>query len=282
MMDDFNGKLAVVTGGASGIGFGMAEAFGAEGARIALLDIEDAALETAVEALRTKGVSATGQRVDVTDRAAMVAAAAAIADAEGPVHILCNNAGVGVADPLQIARAEDWDWVLAVNLNGVVNGLLAFLPGMVAHGEAGHLVNTASVAGLHPMREIGIYNTSKYAVVGMTETLFDDLKGTAIGASALCPGYVNTNINQSRRNRHAAFGASRPPQMSREAMRQIDHALKTRGLAPVDVGRMVVDGIRRNLLYIVTDPAFWTPIRRRFERIAADTAALHGGMPGLE
>lgn len=279
-MKDFEGRTAVVTGGASGIGLGLAHAFGERGARVALLDIEAAALETAAGKLGDAGVSARPYAVDVTDRAAMAGVAAAVEEDFGPVHILCNNAGVATADPLQVARGEDWDWVLAVNLTGVVNGLLAFLPAMTQHGEAGHVVNTASVAGLHAMRQIGVYNTSKYAVIGMTETLKDDLAETAIGVSAFCPGFVNTNINQSGRNRQDRFGPSRRPQLSGQVMREIDRALKTRGLQPIEVGRMVVDAIERDIFYIVTDPAFWLPIRRRFERMAADIQALHGGLPG--
>jgi len=277
---DFQDRTAAVTGAASGIGLGLARAFGERGARVALLDIESDPLAAAAEALAEAGVSARPYVVDVTDRAAMAAVASEIAEDFGPVHILCNNAGVGSADPLQVARGEDWDWVLAVNLNGVVNGLLAFLPGMVAHDETAHIVNTASVAGLHAMREIGIYNTSKFAVVGLTESLRDDLADTPIGVSVLCPGFVNTNINQSRRNRQSRYGASEPPRMSKTAMLEIDRALKTRGMAPDALGRMVVDAVEQDLFYIVTDPTFWLPIRRRFERMAADVRALHGGLPG--
>ena len=279
-MKDFQGKTAVVTGAASGIGLGLARAFGRHGARVALLDIEAAALEKAAAELKAEGIDARPYPADVTDRTGLAAVAIAVTGDLGHVHVLCNNAGVGTADPLQVARAEDWDWVLAVNLNGVVNGLLAFLPAMVDHGEESHIVNTASVAGLHAMREIGVYNTSKFAVIGLTETLRDDLAGTPIGVSALCPGYVNTNINQSRRNRQDRFGPSRPPQMSKDAMREIDRMLKTRGMEPDELGEMVVDAIGRGLFYIITDPAFWLPIRRRFERMSADLIALHGGLPG--
>ena len=139
----FDGKTAAITGAASGIGLGMARAFGARGARIAAMDIEAGALDAAIEALRNEGIEAEGFAVDVTDRNRMHAVADEIEQRFGPTHFLCNNAGVGVADPLQVARAEDWDWVTSVNLDGVVNGLLAFLPRMTAHGEAGHVVNTA-------------------------------------------------------------------------------------------------------------------------------------------
>lgn len=280
-MKEFEGKTAVITGGASGIGLGMAQAFAAKGMRLALLDIEAPALDAASKSFDA-GVEVKTFVVDVADRAAMADAAAKVAEAFGDVHVLCNNAGVGTADPLQVARPADWDWVLAVNLSGVVNGLLAFLPKMVEHGEPGHIVNTASVAGLHAMSEIGIYNTSKYAVVGMTETLRDDLKETPLGVSALCPGFVNTNINQSRRNRQEQYGESRRPRMSSESMRQIDRALKTRGMAPRDLGDMVVDAVEREILYIVTDPTFWMPIRRRFEEMSGNIVALHGGLPGSE
>lgn len=279
---EYSDKTAVVTGGASGIGLGMARAFGRRGARLVLLDIEQAALDKAVADLAQAGITVEGLQADVTDRDGMTIAAREIADRHGAVHILCNNAGVGVADPLQLARAEDWDWVTAVNLQGVVNGLLAFLPAMVEHGEVGHIVNTASVAGLHAMKQIGIYNATKYAVVGMTETLRDDLAETEIGVSALCPGLVNTNINHSRRNRQEQYGVGQMPRVSKEAMRKLERDLKTRGMQPDDVGEMVVDAIDRGIFYIVTDPAFWLPVRKRFENMAADISALHGGLPGSE
>ena len=268
MIRNFQGKNAFITGGASGIGLAMAHAFAAKGMNVAIADIEAGAIDPAVAAVKAAGGQAIGVQVDVTDRAAMRDAAASVIAELGPIHLLCNNAGVGHGGYLQDARDADWDWVLAVNVNGVVNGLQAFLPGMVAHGEEGHVVNTGSVAGLHPQRAIGIYNASKYAVVGLTETLRDDLDGTAIGATVLCPGYTATNIVASKRNRQQAFGAWEKPESGIEHLRR-DAAAVLVGKDPADVAAVVVDAVEQDRLYAITGPEFWPVIRRRFEEIAA-------------
>lgn len=272
MIKDFTGKNAFITGAASGIGLAMAKAFAAKGMTVAVADIEQGAIEPAVESIRAAGGKAIGVQVDVTDRAAMRDAAARLAGELGNIHLLCNNAGVGQGGHLQDARDDDWDWVLAVNLGGVVNGLQAFLPGMVAHGEEGHVVNTGSVAGLHPQRAIGIYNASKYAVVGLTETLRDDLAGTAIGATVLCPGYTATNILGSRRNRQEQFGAWEKPSTGVEHLRR-DAAAVKQGKNPAEVAAAVVHAVEHDELYAITGPEFWPAIRRRFEEIAR---AMHG------
>ncbi len=267
MIKDFQGKNAFITGGASGIGLAMAQAFAARGMTVAVADIQQDAIEPAVEAIKAAGGKALGVQIDVSDRAAMREVAARVTGEIGNIHLLCNNAGVGHGGYLQDARDEDWDWVLSVNLNGVVNGLQAFLPGMVAHGEEGHVVNTGSVAGLHPQRAIGIYNASKYAVVGLTETLRDDLQGTLIGATVLCPGYTATNILGSRRNRQEAFGAWEKPTSGVEHLRR-DAAAVMQGKSPDEVAAAVVQAVQNDDLFAITGPEFWPAIRRRFEEIA--------------
>lgn len=275
MIKEFQGKNAFITGGASGIGLAMAQAFAARGMTVAIADIEQGAIEPAVQAIKAAGGKAVGVQIDVTDRAAMRETAARVTGELGNIHLLCNNAGVGQGGYLQNASDQDWDWVLSVNLNGVVNGLQAFLPAMVAHGEEGHVVNTGSVAGLHPQRAIGIYNASKYAVVGLTETLYDDLQETAIGATVLCPGYTATNILASRRNRQEQFGAWEKPETGGEHLRRDAAAVRT-GKDPAEVAAAVVRAVEQNELYAITGPEFWPAIRRRFEEIAR---AMQGANP---
>ena len=267
MIKDFNGKIAFITGGASGIGLGLAAAFATKGMTVVIADIQQDAIDPAIALVQAAGGTALGVQVDVTDRAAMRAAAAQVTSELGPVHLLCNNAGVGHGGHLQDARDEDWDWVLSVNLGGVVNGLQAFLPGMVAHGEEAHVVNTASVAGLHAQPSLGIYNASKYAVLGLTETLRDDLAGTAVGATALCPGYTATNILGSRRNRQSQFGAWEKPVSGIDNLRR-DAGGVLKGKDPLDVAAEVVKAVEQDQLYVITGPEFWPVIRRRFEEIS--------------
>ena len=267
MIKNFQGKNAFITGGASGIGLGLARAFAAKGMTVAIADIQQDAIEPAVAAIQEAGGKAVGVQIDVTDRQAMREAANRVTGELGPVHLLCNNAGVGHGGYLQDARDDDWDWVLSVNLGGVVNGLQAFLPGMIAHGEEGHVVNTGSVAGLHPQRALGIYNASKYAVVGMTETLRDDLADTPLGATVLCPGYTATNILGSRRNRQQEFGEWQRPVSGVEHLRR-DAAAVKEGKDPLEVAAVVVEAVENDNLYAITGPEFWPAIRRRFEEIS--------------
>ncbi len=200
-MKDVAGKAAFVTGGASGIGLGMVRALASAGMRVAVADIEEEALERARVSLASTGANVFALRLDVTDRAAMAEAAERTEQAFGKVHVLCNNAGVFVSGSTVRMRYADWDWVLGVNVRGVVNGVQAFLPRIASHGEGGHIVNTASMAGLWSGRGGLVYNTSKFAVVGLSEAMRADLEDRNIGVSVLCPGVVDTNIFESGRNR---------------------------------------------------------------------------------
>jgi NAD(P)-dependent dehydrogenase (short-subunit alcohol dehydrogenase family) len=178
----------------------------------------------------------------------------------GRVHILCNNAGVGLWGGLEEATYRDWQWVLGVNLWGVIHGLLAFVPRMIAQREGGHVLNTASMAGLIASQGLGIYNTSKYAVVGLSETLAKDLRPYGIGVSVLCPMGVATRIRASERNR--------PGHLRNEAPVSVEPVeLIGRTLAPAEVAAMAIAAIRANELYVITHEEGLEPLRRRFQRL---------------
>ena len=257
----------MITGAASGIGAGMAEAFAEDGIDLALLDVEADRLAAVADGLGGAGVRVETRVVDVSDRAAMKRAAAEVADSLGAVHILCNNAGVGYAGvKLDAVPDNDWDWVIGVNLMGVINGLQAFLPLIKAQGAGGHVVNTASIGGHHVMPGWGhgVYSTSKFAVVGLSEALADDLSDQGIGVSVLCPAAVDTAIYDGGRNRPERFGGPFD--------RPADHALVGMlrdGMAPVEIGRWVLRAIRDNQFYIFTHPHTWDFIERRHGRLRA-------------
>jgi NAD(P)-dependent dehydrogenase (short-subunit alcohol dehydrogenase family) len=265
VIKDLAGRGAVVTGAASGIGLGIAEAFAERGVKLFLADIDRPALDRAKAGLAANGATVEAVALDVSDRAAVKDAAAQAAEFLGPIHILCNNAGVGYAGvPLDRVPDGDWDWVVGVNLMGVINGLQAFLPLIEGHGEGGHIVNTASIGGHHVMPGWGhgVYSTTKYAVVGLSEALLDDLKDKEIGVSVLCPAAVDTAIYESGRNRPARFGGP--------FERPFDHdlpALLRQGMAPIEVGRWVVRAIEDGAFYIFTHPATREFIDRRYKRI---------------
>jgi NAD(P)-dependent dehydrogenase (short-subunit alcohol dehydrogenase family) len=222
--------------------------------------VDDAGLAEVVGGLRRRGAAAEAVPTDVTDRAQVAALAERAFRAFSRVHILCNNAGVAVWGGLEHATHEDWQWVLGVNLWGVIHGLEAFLPRMIAQGEGGHVLNTASMAGLIASQGLGVYNTSKYAVVGLSETLAKDLRPHGIGVSVLCPMGVATRIRASDRNRPAALRNDGPPRD--EAMDLIG-----RTLDPQAVAAMAIAAIRDNQLYVITHEEGLEPLRRRFARL---------------
>ena len=265
-MRDLQGKAAFVTGGASGIGFAMTRAFLQAGMKVMIADIEQAALDRSLTELKPLG-EVRGVVCDVAERQSVFDAAKASFDAFGRVHVLCNNAGVGAGGPQEQISAGDWDWVLDVNLRGVVHGIRAFLMHIKAHGEGGHVVNTASMAGHLSPPGMGPYCASKFAVVAMSEGLAAELQGSNVGVSVLCPGWVRTGITESGRNRPERFGArsNLPPgpmsAMAAEAVRN--------GLDPSEVAAQVVDAIRENHLYIFTHPEMRGAVEERFARIRA-------------
>ncbi len=259
-MTDLDGRVAVITGGASGIGRAIAERFAQERAKVVLADIDERALAAVIESINAGGGHALGVATDVTDLSSVEALADAAYKAFGKVNVLCNNAGVALWGGLETATHRDWQWVLGVNLWGVIHGIETFVPRMIASKEPGHIVNTASMAGLVATRGLGVYNTSKYAVVGLSETLAKDLRPYHIGVSVLCPMGVATQIRESGRNR--------PPSLTNDAPTVAEPVeLMGRTLAPAMVAEMVLSAIRANRLYVITHEEGLEALRRRHERL---------------
>lgn len=270
-MRDLAGRTAFVTGAASGIGLALARAFAAEDMNVMLADIEAPALEAAAVELREFSPRVASVVCDVTDFASVSRASAATADAFGPVHILCNNAGVAGGSGIEAISPATWRWVVDVNLMGVVHGLAAFLPAMRAHGQGGHIVNTASMAGLQANLGFSPYVATKYAVVGMSEGLAKELAPDGIGVSVLCSGFVRTNIAASARNRPERYGpAVAPPAGSAAQRLSLGQAEKaSAGLDPAAVAARVLAAIRAGELYIFTHPEMRDEVDERFTAIDA-------------
>jgi NAD(P)-dependent dehydrogenase (short-subunit alcohol dehydrogenase family) len=271
-MKDFKDKVAVVTGGASGIGRAMAERFGAEGMKVVLADVEEKALKQAEAEFREKDVDVLGVVTDVSKPEALENLAQQTLDAFGKVHIVCNNAGVaGAWGPIWENTLDDWNWIMGVNLWGVIHGVRTFMPIMLKQDEEGHVVNTASLAGL--MTGSGIYGVTKQAVVALSESMFNELKmaNAKIGVSVLCPGWVNTNIIDAARNRppELAKTAEMPSDPRTEALSTAVRNFLKNGLAPSAIADQVLDAIRDEKLYIITHPEMDFIFKERFEKIMA-------------
>lgn len=279
-MQEFEGKVAVVTGGASGIGKGMAEVFAREGMRVVLADVEQEALDATVKEMTRQERQVTGVLTDVSKPESVDALCRRVYDEYGSVHILCNNAGVsgGGIGPIWQASLKDWQWVFGVNFWGVVHGIRAFLPRMLESGQEGHVVNTASIMGLTP--GMGIYGVSKHAVVSFSEALYQQLRQAEarVGVSVLCPGHVPTRITSSVRNRPDDLweGEARP---SGEELAERDRMWAQRGLAslqPVEVGEKVLQAIKDGLFYILPHESD-VGVRRRFDAVLS----RRGPEPGM-
>ena len=275
-MNAFAGKVAVVTGAASGIGLALATRFAQAGMKVVLADIESAPLESARAAIEAQGAEVISVRTDVMREQNVERLAAAAFDAWGKVHVLCNNAGVSGgagADGVWNLPLEDWDWVLGVNFRGVLHGIRHFVPRMLEQGEAGHVVNTASAAGLVTGPTGAPYTVSKHGVVALSEILYKDLKArnAKLSVSVLCPGWVDTGIIESERNRPddlkpvAPAGAPTPQmQMWREAVR----GLLKQGFRPETIAGLVFDAVESDTFYIVpVQPDIEDALARRLEDI---------------
>lgn len=257
---DVEGRTAFVTGGASGIGLGMTTAFVAAGMNVVIADLRRDHIESALEGLAGKNVHAI--ELDVTDREGFARAADEAESVFGNVHVLCNNAGMGILGPVTLARYDDWDWGLGVLLGGVVNGIQTFLPRLLAQGECGHIVNTSSMAAVLPIGGAAIYITAKAALIGLSEALRSELAEEGIGVSAFCPGPVQTNIREGGRTRPQRYGDSGYTELERELEDRPNSPL---WMDPVECGERVLDGIRRNDLYIFTHREFREGARERFD-----------------
>jgi NAD(P)-dependent dehydrogenase (short-subunit alcohol dehydrogenase family) len=270
-MRELHGKTAFVTGGASGIGLALGRAFAKAGMKVMLADIEADALAAAVESLCDIGPDVRGVSCDVTDPASVARAAEASYRAFGNVHVVCNNAGVAGGSGIDNISLDNWRWVLDVNLMGVLHGIHTFLPHIRAHGEGGHIVNTASMAGIESGLGFSPYGASKFAVVTMSEGLATELKPHGIGVSVLCPGFVRTRIDESGRNRPERYGPAQTPDPASPAgaMAARIAGLVQSGLDPSEVAARVLDAIRDNKLYVFTHPQMRAEVAERFAAILA-------------
>ena len=276
-MQRFEGRVAVITGGASGIGFGLAQRFGAAGMKVVIGDIEKPALDTALESLRADGVDATGIACDVADPAQVDALAAHALDHYGGVNVLCNNAGVGGGGLSWEATLSTWEWVLGVNLWGVIHGVRSFVPLLLQQDEA-HVVNTASVAGLVSAPMMGPYNASKHAVVAISETLHHEfaITGANVRVSVLCPGFVRTNIATSERNRPDRLSAdlTASDEEQAELGRQLLAGMIQNGMPPAEVAARVFNAVRDERFWVLThedDDMWMRAVNSRLESTANRT-----------
>jgi NAD(P)-dependent dehydrogenase (short-subunit alcohol dehydrogenase family) len=276
-MQDFEGKVAVVTGAASGMGRAFAERFAKEGMKVVLADVEAAALETAVAELRQAEHDVLGVLTDVSKPEAVAELARQAVDTYGKVHLLCNNAGVdGFLGTIWESTPRDWQWTFGVNFWGIVHGVEAFLPGMLAHGEDAHIVNTASATAVVPANTI--YGITKHAALAYSETLYTHLKQRAanVGVTCLCPGIVNTKIFYAGRNRPDAL-RDEAPEHERDASRR--DALRARiaqGAPPTEIADILVNAIRNQQFYLLTDGEWDDRASQRAEAILAR------GVPPIE
>ena len=269
-MRELKGKTAVVTGAGSGIGRELALACAREGMSVMLADIDEAGMRETGAAIAPLGVRVESLRCDVSKPLEVEAVAERAWERFGAVHLLFNNAGVAVAGPAWSATLEDWEWTLGINLMGVVHGVRAFVPRMLAQGGECHVVNTASVAGLVDIPGSAVYCVSKHGVVALSECLHHDLRvaGCAIGVSVLCPAYVNTGIGDSARHRPSELAATNPLAAPyEEAVRQ---ALRSGRLTAADVARVTIDAIKSGRFYIITHEKIKGAIETRMRDILED------------
>ncbi len=283
-MKELADKVAFITGGASGIGFGIATALAQAGVKVMLADIEKAALDKAVEGLKRTNAAVEGVVADVSLREAIEEAAEKTIERFGKVHILVNNAGVGGEGRFERSTPRGWDWVIGVNLMAVIHGFQIFVPLMKRHGEGGHIVSTASMAGLisSPGSQ---YVVTKHAVVALSEATRGELAQAGIGVSVLCPGVIRTNIMTTSRNvpeRFKGRTAERSAIESDPATAQMIAALTKRideGIDPVYVGELVREAIEQNELYVFTDTEFEPMVDARFAGIKKAFDRIRGRVP---
>lgn len=264
-MENLTEKVAVITGAASGIGRALAEACAQHEMKVVLADVEVAALEIVEDDLRSRGAEVLAVPTDISNEENVANLAEQTMTHFGGVHLLCNNAGVGVGGPIWQATVADWEWVLGVNLWGVVYGIRTFVPLMLQQDEPAHIVNTASIAGLVSTPGLGVYNVTKHGVVTLSETLYQELQAakSKIGVSVLCPGWVKTRIGESARNRPNLTSEAQQEHLGGDGMAQ---AIAD-GLAPASVAAQVMEAVREQRFYVLTHPDMTPLVEQRHEDI---------------
>jgi NAD(P)-dependent dehydrogenase (short-subunit alcohol dehydrogenase family) len=270
-LNDLSGRVAVVTGAASGLGLAMAERFAAEGMRLVLGDIEGERLSAAADALRAKGHAVQAEQIDVSSPSDVERLAATAFDSFGQVDVLCNNAGVAKRARTWELTIDDWNWVLGVDLWSVIHAVRTFVPRMLEQSGGGHIVNTASMAGLLPVPNLGAYDVAKSGVVALSEALQLELDaaGADIGVSVLCPGFIATRITESDRNRPTSLAdAAAPPSVARTT----SGAAST--MSAAEVAEHVVSAIVANRFWIVTHDQYREVIRDRAAGIGTDARPI--------
>ncbi|MFK7915689.1 MAG: SDR family NAD(P)-dependent oxidoreductase [Pseudomonadales bacterium] len=284
-MREFKDRVAVITGGASGIGLGMAQAFADRGMKLVLADVDQGALDTAVAQFKANGIEAIGQHCDVSKLEAVQALAQTTLDTYGAVHVLCNNAGVGLTTSTMNIKLEDWRWMIDIDLWGPIYGIEVFLPLIEQQGE-GHVCSTSSMAGLTSSRSLGAYNVAKRGVVALMTTLERELRSrnSAITASVLCPGPINTNISSnSVANRPARPDSSTPRKPRDPAAQAIAdrkqakiQALLEEGMQPLEVGNLVADAIANDKFWILTHPEWIKGLQKELDAMRDDQTLTKG------
>ena len=259
-MQDLKGKAAFVTGGSSGIGLGIVQVLAEEGMKVAFTWRRQDHLDHAMSLLQGRTVHPI--KLDVTDREGFVLAADEAEAALGPIQVLINNAGVGVGGLIEQATYDDWDWVMGVNVGGVINGIVTILPRMIASGLEGHIVNVSSMGGVAALGSVGVYATSKFAVMGLSEALRTDMIGRNIGVSVYCPGPVKSNMGEAVKLRpeHLSNTGYRMPPPPKDAP---PHPMMLTAMSEVEAGRHVLRGIKQNQLFILSHPEFRDVIKAR-------------------
>ena len=282
-MKDLRDKVAFITGGASGLGLAMAKAFGREGMKVMIADIEEQVLGRAVKELNASQVRAEGVLCDVGDRNAVRNAALKTVSTFGKVHVVCNNAGVAVGGPIGEVHERDWQWIVDVNLLGVVYGMETFVPLIESHGEGGHFVNTASMAGMISPPNLEPYCATKFAVVAMSEGWNAQLAPKNIGVSVLCPGFVQTRIHESERNKPTRYGSPATVHSALGTGREQAAQMVASGIPVEPVGNRVVEAIKDNDLYIFTHPELKPFVEMRFNAVLAafDKSTQSKALSGL-
>jgi NADP-dependent 3-hydroxy acid dehydrogenase YdfG len=267
-MKNLKGKVAFVTGGSSGIGLGIVKVLAAEGMKVAFSYRRQDHLDETMAYFRDRPDQQVHPvKVDVTDRPGLAAAKLEIEGALGPVQVLVNNAGVGIQGPIEQASFSDWDWIMSVNVGGVVNGVVTFLPGMIASGKEAHIVNVSSMGGIAALGSAGLYTTTKFAVVGLSEALRTDLIGRNVGVSVYCPGTVKSNIGEGGKMRHEQYKDTGYTPRAAPAPEEV-HFMNL-AMDAVEAGGHVLRGIQENQLFIISHPEFRDVLRTRHAKIEA-------------